>query len=104
MSWLGGFATHGISETHVLHHVCSKIPHYNAWEASDALRKKLAQSGFNLIGNPGGWAEVYRVFRACKFVEDEGDVVFYKNAHGLATTRPAFADNTASDSGVELDK
>jgi omega-6 fatty acid desaturase (delta-12 desaturase) len=39
-----------------------------------------------------------------QFVEDEGDVVFYKNAHGHATTRPAFADNTASDSGVELDK
>jgi omega-6 fatty acid desaturase (delta-12 desaturase) len=30
MGWVGGHATHGISETHVLHHVCSKIPHYNA--------------------------------------------------------------------------
>jgi omega-6 fatty acid desaturase / acyl-lipid omega-6 desaturase (Delta-12 desaturase) len=39
-----------------------------------------------------------------QFVEDEGDVVFYKDAHGLATTRPVFADVTASDSGIELDK
>ena len=30
MGAIGAFATHGISETHVLHHVASKIPHYNA--------------------------------------------------------------------------
>jgi omega-6 fatty acid desaturase (delta-12 desaturase) len=30
MAWIGAHATHGISETHVLHHVSSKIPHYNA--------------------------------------------------------------------------
>ena len=30
MGWIGAHATNGISETHVLHHVCSKIPHYNA--------------------------------------------------------------------------
>lgn len=64
--WIGSTATHGISETHVLHHVSSKIPHYNAWEASDALRERLAQSGIKLQGAPGGWGEVYRVFKACK--------------------------------------
>ena len=30
MGWIGAHATHGLSETHVLHHVSSKIPHYNA--------------------------------------------------------------------------
>ncbi|KAI0631956.1 delta12-fatty acid desaturase [Trametes polyzona] len=102
MGWLGAFATHGISETHVAHHVSSKIPHYHAWEATDALRKLLARNGIHLQGRPGGWAEVYRVFKECKFVEDEGDIVFYKNAYGLAATKPAFADNTASDSGIEI--
>ncbi|KAJ3488412.1 hypothetical protein NLI96_g2861 [Meripilus lineatus] len=102
--WLGAHATHGISETHVLHHVSSKIPHYHAWEAADALRRRLAQSGIHLEGNPGGWSEVYRVVKQCKFVEDEGDILFYKNAHGLATTKPLFADHSASDSGVEVDK
>ena len=46
---------------------------------------------------------MYRVFRECKFVEDEGDIIFYKNAYGLAATRPIFADHSASDSGVEVD-
>ena len=51
------------------------------------------------------------VFRAlwdnyndCQFVEDEGEIVFYKNAHGLAATRPVFTDKSPNDSGVEVDK
>ncbi|KAI0372055.1 hypothetical protein BV20DRAFT_941134 [Pilatotrama ljubarskyi] len=102
MGWLGSFATHGVSETHVLHHVSSRIPHYHAWEATAALRKRLAEEGIKLEGRPGGWAEMYRAFRECKFVEDEGDIVFYKNARGFAAARPAFVDSAASDSGVEL--
>ena len=39
-----------------------------------------------LEGRPGGWAEVYRVFRKCKFVENEGNILFYKNAKGLAAS------------------
>ncbi|KAH7920977.1 hypothetical protein BV22DRAFT_1039178 [Leucogyrophana mollusca] len=104
MAWIGAHATHGISETHVLHHVSSKIPHYNAWEAAAALRQRLEQAGLQLQGAPGGWKEIYRVYKECKFVEDEGNIVFYKNAHGLAATRPAFTDGNASDSGIEVDK
>ncbi|KAF7346215.1 Oleoyl phosphatidylcholine desaturase [Mycena sanguinolenta] len=104
MGWIGAHATMGISETHIAHHICSKIPHYNAWEASAALRKVLAPTGLRLDGNPGGWAEMYRVYKECKFVEDEGDVVFYKNAYGLAKMRPVFNDVNASDSGIEVDK
>lgn len=37
-----------------------------------------------------------------QFVEDEGDIVFYKNAHGLAVARPLVIDANASDSGVDV--
>ncbi|KAJ6492980.1 fatty acid desaturase-domain-containing protein [Mycena sanguinolenta] len=106
MGWLGAHATHGISETHVLHHLTSRIPHYHAWEATYALRKRLAAEGINLEGRPGGWREVWRVMRECKFVEDEGGVVFYKNARGIAAARPVFAPSISDveDSGIELDK
>ena len=46
---------------------------------------------------------MYRVFKECRFVEDEGDIVFYKNAHGLAAAKALFPDHSASDSGVEVD-
>ena len=41
MGPVGGWILHGICETHVAHHTSSKIPHYNAWEATDALKKFL---------------------------------------------------------------
>ena len=102
-AWFGAILTHGISETHVAHHVASKIPHYHAWEATYALRRRLEQAGIHLQGAPGGWGEMYRVFKECRFVEDEGDILFFKNAKGLAASRPIVKDNTASDSGIEID-
>jgi omega-6 fatty acid desaturase / acyl-lipid omega-6 desaturase (Delta-12 desaturase) len=124
MGWIGATVTHGVSETHVVHHVYSKIPHYNAyvtllltvpsstltdertpsWEASAALKKRLAGSGIFLEGRPAGWAEIYRVLRECRFVEDEGNIVFYKNAMGLASSRPIIPGDAASDSGIELEE
>lgn len=102
--WLGATLTHGISENHITHHVAAKIPHYHSWDASAALRARLARDGYDFNGGPGTWGEVVRVYRACKvcvcslvfpwnlitmvllskFVEDKGDVIFYKNARGLA--------------------
>lgn len=104
MGWFGQTLTHGISETHVAHHISSKIPHYNAWEASAAIKKRIAQDGIYLDGPGGSWSEVVRIIRECKFVEDEGDVVFYKNAKGFAKRVAVFQDgNSASDSGVDVD-
>ncbi|KIM22795.1 hypothetical protein M408DRAFT_28437 [Serendipita vermifera MAFF 305830] len=100
-AWLGGYLTHGISETHLLHHVCSKIPHYHAWEAADALRARLASSGIVLKGAPASLTEVYKTIRSCKFVEDEGDVVFYTNAYGKAACK-AMYNEPVSDSGINV--
>ena len=66
MAWLAATLTHGISETHVAHHVNSKIPHYHAWEATDALRARLANAGIKLQGRNSGWGEMYRVYKQCK--------------------------------------
>jgi hypothetical protein len=31
--------------------------------------------------------KLYRSFTQCLFIEDEGDIVFYKNKHGIAARR-----------------
>jgi len=100
--WICATATHGISETHVAHHVASKIPHYNAWEAKAALDERLASAGINVVGNPGTWSEALRVYRECRFIEDEGEVRFYKNAQGKAARVPVFSSESFSDSGVDV--
>jgi omega-6 fatty acid desaturase (delta-12 desaturase) len=61
----------------------------------------LAIAGLHLQGAPGGWSEVVKTVRQCKFVEDEGDVVFYKNAYGKASCKPIY-NEPISDSGVDM--
>ena len=39
-----------------------------------------------------------------QFVEDEGDIVFYKNYLGLTASRPILHEGSASDSGIEVEK
>lgn len=46
---------------------------------------------------------VYSFFFHLQFVEDEGEVVFYKNAKGIAQRQAVFSsDGGISDSGVDL--
>ncbi|PLW07902.1 hypothetical protein PCANC_13792 [Puccinia coronata f. sp. avenae] len=97
-----GFFFHGIAETHVAHHLCSKIPHYHAWDATDALKAKLGPHYHQTDEN--AWVSLWKVYNQCRFVEDEGDVVFWKNAKGQAHCRlgNSGSKESVSDSGVEV--
>ena len=73
--WLDG-VFHHISDTHVCHHLFPKIPFYHAEEATEALSKVLGK--FRLKDDTPIWKAFWRAYMNCKFVEDEGPVVFYK--------------------------
>jgi len=97
-----GFFFHGIAETHVAHHLCSKIPHYNAWDATAALKAKLGPHYHQTDENC--WKSLFKSYSQCRFVEDEGDVVFYKNAKGKAARAVVMQDKkgNVSDSGIDV--
>jgi omega-6 fatty acid desaturase / acyl-lipid omega-6 desaturase (Delta-12 desaturase) len=85
---------HHIVDTHVCHHLFSKMPFYHAQEATIHIRKVqeiypslfFCFSSFLQVLGPYYLSDdtpiahaLYRAFSTCQFVEDTGDIVFYKN-------------------------
>lgn len=67
---------HGIVHTHVAHHLFSQMPFYHAEEATFHLKKLLGE--YYVYDSTPIVLATWRSFRECRFVEDEGDVVFFK--------------------------
>lgn len=70
-------ALHHIQDSHVAHHLFSQMPHYNAIKATPYLKEKLGDC--YLYDRTPLWKALYRVARNCQFVEDTGDILFYRN-------------------------
>ena len=68
---------HHIVDTHVCHHIFSKMPFYHAQEATEAIRQVLGP--YYLKDETPIAQATYRAFSDCQFIEDVGDIVFYKN-------------------------
>ncbi|KAI9320848.1 delta-12 fatty acid desaturase [Dichotomocladium elegans] len=67
---------HHISDTHVAHHFFSTMPHYHAEEATHYIKKALGKH-YRYDPTPIP-AALWQSWTQCRFVEDEGDVVFFK--------------------------
>lgn len=73
---------HHIADTHVTHHIFSYMPHYHAEEATRALRPLLGKYYLEDTVRPGlaGIAQaLWNSFTHCRFVEDEGEVLWFKS-------------------------
>jgi omega-6 fatty acid desaturase (delta-12 desaturase) len=103
LGFVGPYLQHGISETHVAHHISSKIPHYNAWEATEALKKFLGDA--YVYSNENVFVSLWKNFHSCQFVEDTGDIRFFKDKRGCAKAFPVLLkDGGVSDSGIEIEE
>lgn len=69
---------HNINDTHVVHHLFSQMPHYHATEATEAVKKVLGP--YYLRDDTNFLKALWKTWSICKYVEDEGDVLFYKTA------------------------
>lgn len=97
---IGAYVLHGICETHVAHHISSKIPHYSAYEATEAIKNFVGP--YYMRSEENFLVSLFQNYRSCRWIEDNEDIVFYKNGSGVAQ-RIAVEDNGGvSDSGVDM--
>jgi len=68
---------HHIVDTHVCHHLFSKMPFYHAQEASQHIKQVLGK--YYMKDDTPIAKALWRSYTACQFIEDSGDIVFYKN-------------------------
>ncbi|CAK7894688.1 hypothetical protein CAAN1_10S04742 [[Candida] anglica] len=79
--FVGSFVFHDIIETHVLHHYVSRIPFYNAREASEAIKKVMGKHYMHSDENM--WKALWNSGRWCQFVDGDNGVLMYRNTNGL---------------------
>ncbi|CAG8457187.1 4530_t:CDS:2 [Ambispora gerdemannii] len=67
---------HKITSTHVAHHYFSEMPFYHAEEATKHLAKVLGK--YYLFDDTPKFKALWRSYSTCKFIEDEGEIIFLK--------------------------
>ncbi|KAJ6463813.1 fatty acid desaturase-domain-containing protein [Mycena vitilis] len=76
LGWQGRFFLHDIAHFHVVHHLFPHIPFHNGEVATQHVKKLLGKDYH--ASNEPVLKTLWRNINSCQFVEDEGDVVFYK--------------------------
>ncbi|KAL6308656.1 fatty acid desaturase-domain-containing protein [Sparassis latifolia] len=89
LGWQGRFFMHDVSHFHVVHHFFPMMPWYHGEEATTYLKEFLGNQ-YHYDETPI-FRALWRSYNDCQFVEDEGDVLFYRNKKGQAAVRPAAA-------------
>ncbi|CAK9440243.1 uncharacterized protein LODBEIA_P43430 [Lodderomyces beijingensis] len=79
--FVGKHIFHDIIETHVLHHYVSRIPFYNAREASEAIKKVMGIHYQHSDENM--WVSLWKSARWCQFVDGKNGVMMYRNTNGF---------------------
>lgn len=78
--FVGKYLFHDIIETHVLHHYVSRIPFYNAREASEAIKKVMGKHYQHTDENM--WVSLWKSGRWCQYVDGDNGVLMYRNVNG----------------------
>ncbi|KAL6302049.1 linoleoyl phosphatidylcholine delta-12 acetylenase [Sparassis latifolia] len=87
LGWMGRFFLHDVAHFHVIHHFFPTMPFYHGSEATKYLRAFIGEH-YRYSDKPV-FKALWHSYNECQFVEDEGDVLFYRNKKGKAILRPA---------------
>ncbi|KIJ33544.1 hypothetical protein M422DRAFT_183103 [Sphaerobolus stellatus SS14] len=89
LGWQGRFFLHDVAHYHVVHHFFPQMPFYHGAEATQYLKELIGEH--YVYSKAPVYKTLWENYNFCQFVEDEGDIVFYKNKQGHAVRRPAAA-------------
>ena len=75
--WFLDDSFHHIADSHVAHHLFSTMPWYNAVKATPYIKKVTGD--YFLQDATGVGSALWRAWSQCKYVDDEGGVLFYRS-------------------------
>ncbi|KAH9885241.1 linoleoyl phosphatidylcholine delta-12 acetylenase [Cubamyces lactineus] len=87
LGWMGRFFLHDVAHYHVIHHFFPKMPFYHGAEATKYLRAFIGEH-YHHSEKPV-FKALWDNYNTCQFVEDTGNIVFYRDRKGHAEVRPA---------------
>ncbi|KAF8069221.1 fatty acid desaturase-domain-containing protein [Lyophyllum atratum] len=86
LGWQGRFFLHDVAHYHVIHHFFPKLPFYNGERATKHLKEFIGDH--YLSSDRPAFEALWDNYNKCQFVEDDGDVLFYRDKKGRAIRRP----------------
>ncbi|KAI8972806.1 linoleoyl phosphatidylcholine delta-12 acetylenase [Trametes punicea] len=87
LGWMGRFFLHDVAHYHVIHHFFPKMPFYHGAEATKYLRAFIGEHYY--YSDKPVFKALWESYNRCQFVEDKGDILFYRDRSGKAACRPA---------------
>lgn len=87
LGWQGRFFLHDVAHYHVIHHFFSKMPFYHGPEATKYLKEFIGEH-YHRSSEPA-FTALWNSYNKCQFVEDEGEVLFYRDRRGNYLRKPA---------------
>ncbi|CAK5272323.1 unnamed protein product [Mycena citricolor] len=95
LSWQGRFFLHDVAHYHVIHHFFPMMPWYSGAEVTKYLKEILGLHYHR--SNDYIFKALWYNYNFCQFIEDKGDIAFYRNRQGkLAFDIPKLKANVLS--------
>lgn len=87
LGWQGRFFLHDVAHFHVVHHFFPQMPWYHGAEATQHLAAFLGDH--YMRSSEPVFKALWDTYNECQFVENEGDILFYRNKKGEAKRQSA---------------
>ncbi|EKM52308.1 uncharacterized protein PHACADRAFT_260620 [Phanerochaete carnosa HHB-10118-sp] len=80
LGWQGRFFLHDVAHFHVIHHFFPRMSWYNGEEATRYLRNAIGE--YYQRSEKPAFQALWDNYNFCQFVDNEGDMVFYRDKKG----------------------